>query len=1170
MDLALGELRGWLANAGDVCSRGGRDGSGSGKPGAVDAESEIEIQVEVVEDAQDKDQEQTMVVAEAPKQSGEFIPSVHEHKLFFAVKLRNRRCDICGAQTLVEAWQCQVCGFDLCSRCYDRAVSAKTDLFWLNDDPKQGLDPAYHLCRADSSSATEQAACRTFDLEDANLSEAKLECASLFGVNLKGAFLLKANLDRADLREAHLEGANLLGAHLQEANLREAHLEGAILREAHLKEANLREAHLEGAILFDARLEKADLRDAHLENAHLDWAHLREAHLEGANLEKAHLQDANLRGAHLKEANLREAHLEKADLRKAQLEKADLREAHLEKAILVGAHLEEASLRKAHLEGAELWGAHLQKVSLLGAHLEGASLGKAHLEEANLRDAHLQGANLWGAHLEGANLRDAHLQKANLWWARLTGANLREAHLQEASLRHAHLKWVDMSSMHLKGTDLREAHLEKADLQWAHLEKADLREAHLEKADLRNAHLEGADLDKAHLEKTNLKGAHLEKADLQSAHLEKADLREAHLERANLRDAHLEGADLREAHLEKADLRGAHLEKTDLSSTSLVEADLADAWFSTKTLLLGANLQQAKVARCRVSPAHIPLRRACIPNSVSEGCCSCFRTTSLLLLKKSILSAFIGGTGAGDRNASPEGGGLRGGGASGEEDHGAEYGNLGVDGGLEDLLEDLCTSTGLSLDVEKAGQRGLRCAATRNMLFGEDSLGEDSLAQLLVTMVAQSETILKKDSSPQSDSPLVWHKFPGWGPIVFVGSGKAGSSVGACVVDNEDDDLHADVKMENVMQQISSIIVEVFRTRAQGWTANRQTVLSKELINRLENSISVIRMQRSQETDESEIPSNRIRCSLPGGRAEQTTGRFRSFSCGSCPSRISLSTVLHRISGPAKSKDVKTLDNEPQSEMAKGNSDSEQQRSTNRHRAAARLFVERTAYRRMLAFVDSLEESCLDLASKSMRAVDADLLKKHFKSVRTELRDAQLTLPSIFHFPSVDHTLRVALAFPQRTLYEQLRKLDFVLERLNEAKATPIEEKTWQDSVESWLALRDLLPQVSSQRAVRVLECVFGDAKVLDVLGRAEIFLPIDGGERTPVDLLTQLKAVLGGQMKQNFFAYVEVMEKEKVAIQHVISLQNKLFAAFSAGIVGIFFGVSNFLFRLIYEEWLA
>ncbi len=103
----------------------------------------------------------------------------------------------------------------------------------------------------------------------------------------------------ADLREANLWGANLWGADLREADLRGANLRGADLREANLWGANLR-----GANLWGANLQRANLLGANLWGANLRGADLREANLWGANLQRANLSGANLWGANLRGAGI--------------------------------------------------------------------------------------------------------------------------------------------------------------------------------------------------------------------------------------------------------------------------------------------------------------------------------------------------------------------------------------------------------------------------------------------------------------------------------------------------------------------------------------------------------------------------------------------------------------------------------------------------------------------------------------------------------------------------------------------------------------------------------------------------------------------------------------------------------------------------------------------------
>jgi hypothetical protein len=104
-------------------------------------------------------------------------------------------------------------------------------------------------------------------------------------------------LKKADLHEADLQGANLYGMDLREANLQGANLYGTDLREADFHRANLQYAYLYGANLKDAKGIGVDLQEAHLYGTDLRKADLSEADLWGANLQGANLHKANLTDA---------------------------------------------------------------------------------------------------------------------------------------------------------------------------------------------------------------------------------------------------------------------------------------------------------------------------------------------------------------------------------------------------------------------------------------------------------------------------------------------------------------------------------------------------------------------------------------------------------------------------------------------------------------------------------------------------------------------------------------------------------------------------------------------------------------------------------------------------------------------------------------------------------
>ena len=87
--------------------------------------------------------------------------------------------------------------------------------------------------------------------ERANLHEANLRGADLYGADLREANLRGADLYGANLHEANLHEANLRGVNLHEANLHEADLRGADLREANMRGADLYGANLQGAKTLD-------------------------------------------------------------------------------------------------------------------------------------------------------------------------------------------------------------------------------------------------------------------------------------------------------------------------------------------------------------------------------------------------------------------------------------------------------------------------------------------------------------------------------------------------------------------------------------------------------------------------------------------------------------------------------------------------------------------------------------------------------------------------------------------------------------------------------------------------------------------------------------------------------------------------------------------------------
>ena len=104
------------------------------------------------------------------------------------------------------------------------------------------------------------------DLTGARMTECFLFRSTLIKANLTGALLQHADLSEADLSEARLVGSNLEEANFLKTNLTAADLTGSILTNAHMVRTNLALATLSGSYVYgtsvwDVNLAQADQRD---------------------------------------------------------------------------------------------------------------------------------------------------------------------------------------------------------------------------------------------------------------------------------------------------------------------------------------------------------------------------------------------------------------------------------------------------------------------------------------------------------------------------------------------------------------------------------------------------------------------------------------------------------------------------------------------------------------------------------------------------------------------------------------------------------------------------------------------------------------------------------------------------------------------------------------------
>ena len=131
----------------------------------------------------------------------------------------------------------------------------------------------------------------------------------------------------------------------------------------------------------------------------------------------------------------------------------------------------------------------------------------------------------------------------------------------------------------------------------------------------------------------------------------------------------------------------------------------------------------------------------------------------------------------------------------------------------------------------------------------------------------------------------------------------------------------------------------------------------------------------------------------------------------------------------------------------------------------------------------------------------------------------------------------------------------------------PIKPDSWQDAVNSWLALADLLPVIQAEGGMAVLECIFSDEGVLRGCGWGKLFMST-GGE-PPDDLLKFLKRDLGKHIQTNAYRYRMTLERELARIRRIYELKDKAFQALWAVFAAAMISLFGLLARWLWVEYM-
>ena len=157
--------------------------------------------------------------------------------------------------------------------------------------------------------------------------------------------------------------------------------------------------------------------------------------------------------------------------------------------------------------------------------------------------------------------------------------------------------------------------------------------------------------------------------------------------------------------------------------------------------------------------------------------------------------------------------------------------------------------------------------------------------------------------------------------------------------------------------------------------------------------------------------------------------------------------------------------------------------------------------------------------------------------------------------------LKAAATFSRMQLSREERELTYVMDRIAKLELMQVSPENVRDFVDTWKSLLDLIPKISSQRALALLQCLSCDRKLLSALG-AGMAVRKTVGEKLPDSISTRLNQGAGSKIRDNAFDYLNVLEKELAIVRRTVDHQNRGLALIGSALLSVFITIGSVVGR--------
>jgi len=138
----------------------------------------------------------------------------------------------------------------------------------------------------------------------------------------------------------------------------------------------------------------------------------------------------------------------------------------------------------------------------------------------------------------------------------------------------------------------------------------------------------------------------------------------------------------------------------------------------------------------------------------------------------------------------------------------------------------------------------------------------------------------------------------------------------------------------------------------------------------------------------------------------------------------------------------------------------------------------------------------------------------------------------------------------------------YVIKQLEKLQELPTTAETFRDVIDTWISLLDLIPQISSQRGLAVLQCLSSDKKLLTALG-AGLAVRKTVGEKPPTSIVSMINEDAGQKIRSMAYQYLRALEKELTLVRRTKDHQARGVALIGSALLSVFITIGSVVGRM-------